>query len=155
MPFRCVAGGCSSTPDVKNNIALHNFPVDDESCPSERKRRRLWVNFVRTKRAKWSPTMNSRLYSKHFRSEDFEAIFLELAGTPFSKRSTLKKDAIPTVHAVPETVIEKQGYETMGISSASSSTRRHRQVSTKVCNKIRISKSNSLILFSFPCLYRW
>ncbi len=84
MPNRCVAAGCSNVPDPSKSIGLHKFPEDNDS---EKKRRRLWIAFVQTKRAKWSPTDTSRLCSQHFK------------GTAFVSRAVLKKDAVPTIHS--------------------------------------------------------
>jgi hypothetical protein len=66
MPNRCVAGGCSNVPDLSRNIGLHKFPGENDL---EKNRRRLWVAFLRTKRAKWSPTATSRLCSQHFNAD--------------------------------------------------------------------------------------
>ena len=99
MPNRCVAGRCSYVPDHSQNIGLHKFPEDNDL---EKKRRRLWVAFVRTKRAKWSPTANSRLCSQHFQTEDFESPFVTTPGTDFVSRSVLRKGAVPSIHKTPE-----------------------------------------------------
>lgn len=102
MPFRCVAGGCSNTPDAANNISLHKFPQDDDSRPQEKKRRKLWVNFVNTKRGKWTPT--SRLCSAHFTDDDFVTAF----GVPdtqfYNKRINLKETAVPTIHSLKHAI---------------------------------------------------
>ena len=99
MPNRCVAGGCSNVPDPSQNIGLHKFPEDNDL---EKKRRRLWVAFVQTKRAKWSPAANSRLCSQHFQTEDFESPFVTIPGTDFVSRSVLRKGAVPSIHKTPE-----------------------------------------------------
>ena len=44
MPNRCVVAGCPNVPDPSKNIGLHKYPEDNDS---ERKRRRLWIAFVR------------------------------------------------------------------------------------------------------------
>ena len=44
MPNRCVAAGCPNVPDPSKSIGLHKYPEDNDS---ERKRRRLWIAFVR------------------------------------------------------------------------------------------------------------
>lgn len=59
MPNYCVAMWCC-------NEGAYIFPKDAE-------RRRLWVNFVKSKRADFvAPSSSSRLCAKHFRDEDFE-----------------------------------------------------------------------------------
>ena len=75
---------------------LHKFREDNDS---ERKRRRLWIAFVRTKRAKWSPTDASRICSQHFKADDFESPFIEIPATAFVSRAVLKKDAVPSIHS--------------------------------------------------------
>ena len=130
MPNRCVAGGCSNVPDPSQNIGLHKFPEDNDL---EKKRRRLWVAFVRTKRAKWSPTANSRLRSQHFQTEDFESPFVTIPGTDFVSRSVLREGAVPSIHIKTP---EPSNYDKHGQSQDSvdpihpSSTRKHRRVST-------------------------
>ena len=96
MANRCVAAVCSNTPDPSKSIGLHKFPENNDS---EKKRRRLWVAFVRTKRAKWSPIDTSRLCSEHFKEDDSEGPFITIPGTAFVSRAVLKKDAVPTIHS--------------------------------------------------------
>ena len=58
---RCVAAGCSNVSNPsKSSSGLHEFPEDNDS---KRKRRRLWIAFVPTKSAKWSPRDESRICS--------------------------------------------------------------------------------------------
>ena len=64
MPNRCVAACRSNVSDPSKSIGLHEFSEDSDS---ERKRRRLWIAFVRMKRAKWSPTDASHICSQHFK----------------------------------------------------------------------------------------
>lgn len=59
-------------------LVLIKFPEDRAL---EKKRRRLWVAFVQTKRAEWSPTDKSRLCSQHFKADDFESPFITIPGT--------------------------------------------------------------------------
>ena len=119
---------------------LHKFPEDNDS---ERKRRRLWIAFVRTKRAKWSPTDASRICSQHFKADDFESPFI--AGTAFVSRAVLKKDAVPSIHsqkAEPSNVDND-------ISSADlRSTRKHRNVS-----KIEQICTYYISVFTSHCFY--
>jgi len=71
MPTRCVAGGCSNTPDLENGIALHCIPYFGDDRPQAKKRRKKWVDFVKQERAKWEPSKNSAICSVHFKPEDF------------------------------------------------------------------------------------
>ena len=57
---------------------------------TEAKRRRLWINFVLVKRAKWTFTPTSHLCSEYFRPEDFESQFSAIHGT--LGRRSLKND---------------------------------------------------------------
>ena len=105
MPGRCVVGGCSAFPDVQKGLILHAIPFLDDERPEARKRRKKWVDFVKQKRAKWEPTRNSSICSKHFTEEDYIRRFTfvdELTNKPIVPR--LKRDeigvtAVPSVHA--------------------------------------------------------
>ena len=102
MPNRCVAGNCSNVPDPSKNIKLHKFPKQHET-----RRRRLWINFVHVKHAKWTFTPTSHLCSEHFSPQDFESQFSAIPGTSFVGWQSLKNDAIPTIQKTQEE--ERQG----------------------------------------------
>ena len=53
MPGRCVVGGC----------------LPSQMCT--RKRRQKWVDFVKQELAKWQPTRNSLMCSRHFTEDDY------------------------------------------------------------------------------------
>ena len=151
MPNRCVAAGCSNVPDPSKSIGLHKFPEDNDL---EKKRRRLWVAFVRTKRAKWSPTATSRLCSQHFKADDFESPFITIPGTTFVSRAVLKKDAIPTIHSDKA---EPSNVEHDIVDSRSN--REHRSVSKTVqiylytlCFCIYLEIYLTSLLLSYFCL---
>lgn len=40
MPSRCVAGGCSNTPDLEKGIGLHSIPYFGDDRPQAKKRRK-------------------------------------------------------------------------------------------------------------------
>ena len=122
MPNRCVAAGCLNVPDSFKSIGLHKFPEDNDS---EKKRRRLWITFVWTKRAKWSPTDTSRLCSWHFKADDFESPFITIPGTVFVSRVILKKHAVPTIHSQKAEASDVDNDN----STDSRSNRQHRSVS--------------------------
>ncbi|KAK3745185.1 hypothetical protein QZH41_008383, partial [Actinostola sp. cb2023] len=94
MPNRCIVYGCSNLPNLKEGIALHNIPFWGDERPETKKRRKRWVNFVQTKRAKWKPTKGSSICSKHFQPEDFVRLFLLMPdqGEPIIPR--LERDEI-------------------------------------------------------------
>ena len=70
MPLRCAGYGCSNTLHAANQIALHPITYG-HSRPEAIRRRRRWVEFVKQR---WEPTKSSRVYSKHFKPEDFTRI---------------------------------------------------------------------------------
>ena len=60
MPNRCVVAGCCNGSDAKSGILLHFIPLAGDDRPeAKRRRKQLWVNIVRVKRAKWDSTLNS------------------------------------------------------------------------------------------------
>ena len=105
MPGRCVVGGCSAFPDVQNGLILHAIPFLNDELPEARKRRKKWIDFVKQKRAKWEPTQNSSVCSRHFTENDYVCRFSfvdEVTKKPIMPR--LKQDEIginvvPSVHA--------------------------------------------------------
>lgn len=127
MPYRCAVYGCSNTPDTLKGIALHKIPFsEDDTRPEARKRRRKWINFVTTKRAKWTPTVNSRICSAHFKPEDYCRRF-----------STINSnDSSTSVSFVPRLVSDEIGIVPVPTLQASSlqepspaaSMREHRMV---------------------------
>ena len=109
MPTRCVAGGCSNTPDLEKGIALHSIPYFGDDRPQAKKRRKKWVDFVKQKRAKWEPSKNSAICSVHFKPEDFQRLFATLPGQSTPSIPRLSRDnfgvvAFPTIHAVGKVI---------------------------------------------------
>ena len=68
--------GCSNEPNVYDGIAMHSIPFGNNDRLEAKKRRNVWVNFVKEKRAKWTPTSTSVICSKHFKPEDFARQFV-------------------------------------------------------------------------------
>ena len=105
MPGRCVVGGCSAFPDVQKGLILHAIPFLHDERPEARKCRKKWLDFVKQKRAKWEPTRNSSICSRHFTEDDYIHLFSfldEVTNKPIEPR--LKRDeigitAVPSVHA--------------------------------------------------------
>ena len=91
MPDRCVVAGCSNTPNPEKGIALHRIPFYGDERSKEKARRKKWTDFVKLKRAKWSPTASSAVCSCHFAPEDFTRR-LPFSSERFQK--TLLKDEI-------------------------------------------------------------
>ena len=132
MPFRCVAGNCSNLPDPSKNISLHKFRDESDNCPLEKKRRRVWLRFLQTKRAKWCPTENSRLYSEYFRLEDYDNPFTVIPGTSFANRAILKKEAVPSTHK-QRNQPESSAASTSTAATATRTSRDQRRVSIAGC----------------------
>ena len=99
MPGRCVVGECSAFPGVHKGLILHAIR------PEARKRRKKWVYFVKQKRAKWEPTRDSSICSKHFTEDDYIRRFTfvdEVTNKPIVsilKRDEIDVTAVPSVHA--------------------------------------------------------
>ena len=103
---RCVVYGCSNYPDAKNQIALHPIPFYGDQRPEAAKRRKRWVDFVKQKRAKWEPSKQSRVCSRHFKADDFVRT-LNLPGLEETIFPQLKRDEIgvmpyPTIQSLVE-----------------------------------------------------
>ena len=76
---------CAGDQTLQRTSSSTNFQKKTEA-----KRRRLWINFVLVKRAKWTFTPTSHLCSEYFRPEDFESQFSAIHGT--LGRRSLKND---------------------------------------------------------------
>ena len=77
MPEKCVVFGCSNVRNKEKGIKLHPIPFYGQSDPERKKRRKKWVDFVKSKRAHWEPTPHSAVCSVHFEDEDFTNRFSE------------------------------------------------------------------------------
>ena len=88
MPDKCVIFGCNNRPSKTEGISLHPIPLEGAKEPEKRKRRKKWVDFVKSKRAHWEPTKYSAVCSKHFRDDDYEVMFPGLTNA----RSVFKED---------------------------------------------------------------
>ena len=102
MPDKCVIFGCNNRPSKTEGISLHPIPFEGADEPEKRKRRKKWVDFIKSKRAHWEPTKYSTVCSKHFRDDDYEVMFPGLTNDNFQRR--LRKDEIgicvfPTIQA--------------------------------------------------------
>lgn len=111
MPDRCVVYGCSNVNDPENGISLHRIPFFNDNRSEALARRKKWVDFVKSKRAKWEPTASSHVCSCHFAKEDFSEQFL-FPGV--KRRRELKKDA---VGVVPVPRFQKNAWEEEELSS--------------------------------------
>ena len=86
--------GCSNEPNVYDGIAMHSIPFGNNDRLEAKKRRNVWVNFVKEKRAKWTPTSTSVICSKHFKPEDFARQFVGVHHEEKPMFPRLKRDSI-------------------------------------------------------------
>ena len=90
---RCVAANCGN--QNVGGFSLHTFPKDKVL-------RKQWVSFVRTKRASWDgPSETSVLCSFHFTEDSFpfrQRFEKQHMGKKL-KKTSLNRDAVPTIHA--------------------------------------------------------
>lgn len=153
MPDRCVAFGCGNENghDCKaRGISLHKIPFFEDERPVAKRRRKLWVDFVRTKRAKWDPSKHSVICSQHFKPDDFASPTVSLPGFGGHMKAVLKRDdigisVIPSVQTVVTTdkKEERAGeYSRPRPTTKTTSTREHRRV------------INFLIHRFYSCFYR-
>ena len=82
---------------LKSSRPFKERQVARISKKDKTKRRRLWINFVHVKRAKWTFTPTCHQCVEYFQPEDFENQFSAIPGTSFVDRRSLKNDAIPTI----------------------------------------------------------
>ena len=106
MPGHCVVGGCSNTASFENCIALHSIPFYGDTRSEAKKRRKRWIDFIKTKCGKWEPLKSSVIGSRHFQPTDFKRRFNFLPGQSLQFQR-LKGDEFgisvyPTVHAGTE-----------------------------------------------------
>lgn len=107
MPDRCVVANCSnsnSSADTSRGISLHKIPYFGDERAVAKHRRKLWINFVQTKRAKWKASQHSCICSEHFKSNDFEQPKIMIPGFEKKSKPVLTRDgigttAVPSIHA--------------------------------------------------------
>ena len=105
MPDRCVVSKCSNIADPKNGIFIHAIPFFGDSRPEAMKRRKKWVDFVKTKRAGWEPTKHSVVCSKHFKPDDYIYRYsfvpeLSKPSVPRLRKDQLGPIVFPTIHLI-------------------------------------------------------
>ena len=78
---------------------MYEIPFWEDNSPVPAKRRKKWVNFVRRKRDKWTPTRSSVVCSKHFTEGCFEygSITVEKYKTPRLKKDSYGVCVFPTL----------------------------------------------------------
>jgi hypothetical protein len=104
MPFYCVAANCKNKASLKDGISLHTIPFYNDERPDAKRRRKIWVDFISTKRL-FVPSKTSTICSEHFKPEDYERRFFSLPGLSKHNYPKLKTDELgicvfPTIHAL-------------------------------------------------------
>ena len=79
MPFYCVAANCTNKACLKDAISLHNIPYLNDEHAEAKRRRKVWVDFVRAKRL-FVPSKTSTICSDHCRTDDYERQLFSLPG---------------------------------------------------------------------------
>jgi len=75
MQDKCIVFGSNNKPSKAEGISLHPIPFEGADEPQKQKRRKHWVDFVKSKCAHWEPTKYSAVCSKHIQEEDYEVMF--------------------------------------------------------------------------------
>ena len=106
MPHIYVVYGFSNKNDKEKGISVHRIPYWDDDNPTARHLRKLWVDFIRTKKANFEPSKYSMVCSVHFKPEDFERHSLVVPGFDRELKRSLVRDPIG-ITAVPLILMER------------------------------------------------
>ena len=103
MVNRCVAANCLNKLSLSLGISLLTIPFFNDDRPEAKRRRKIWVDFVKAKRV-FEPSKASTLCSVHFSPEDYERRFSILPGQTKPNYPKLKSDSFgicvfPSKHA--------------------------------------------------------
>jgi hypothetical protein len=98
MPDRCAVYGCSNEASLERKISVHRIPYFNNNSATAKKRRKQWEDFVKRKRAKWSPTKNSAVCSEHFTPDSFERRFDFLPGQARLIKDDVGIVSTPTIY---------------------------------------------------------
>ena len=103
MPARCILPTCGNTPDKERCIALHRVPFYDDERPEAKKRRKRWVDFIKSKRAdRWELSKETAICSVHFSRDSFIRRVLVPGTTPRLITDGLGVVPYPTILQVKE-----------------------------------------------------
>ena len=92
MPDSSVFYGCRNTANPENEISVRSYILFwGDSRPECVTRRKVWVDFVKRRWAKWKPTENSKI------REDFARLFLNLPAQERQSCPTLLTDNLGLV----------------------------------------------------------
>ena len=93
-------------PLKKTVLLFHSIPFYGDTRSEAKKRRKRWIDFVKTKGGNWEPSKSSVICSRHFQPTDFEHRFNFLPGQslqfPRLKADEFGISVYPTVHAGTE-----------------------------------------------------
>ena len=108
MVNSCVAANCTNKASLSEGISLHNIPYFNDDRPEAKRRRKIWVDFIRAKRV-FEPSKNSTLCSAHFKPEDYERRFSNLPSQTKPNYPRLRKDDVgicvyPTIQSVSKKI---------------------------------------------------
>ena len=106
MVNSCVAANCTNKASLREGISLHTIPYFNDDRPEAKRRRKIWVDFIRAKRV-FEPSKNSTLCSAHFKPQDYERRFSNLPSQTKPNYPRLRKDDVgicvyPSIQAVPK-----------------------------------------------------
>ena len=106
MVFSCVAANCTMKASLKDGISLHTIPYFGDERPEAKRRRKIWVDFIKAKRV-FEPSKSSTVCSNHFKPEDFERPFHMLPRQTKPNFQKLRTDDLgvcvfPSIHATPK-----------------------------------------------------
>ena len=99
MPECCVVYGCNNTSSSKKGISLCHIPYWKDNRQLVQSRRKKWLDFIRWKRDKWTPSFGSVVCSEHFTEDCFEyrSNTVEKYKVPKLKRDDIGITAVPSV----------------------------------------------------------
>ncbi len=99
MPERCVVYGCNNSSSSKKGISLYHIPYWEDNRQLAQSRRKKWLDFIRRKRDKWTPSFGSVVCSEHFTEDCFEygSNTVEKYKVPKLKRDDIGITAVPSV----------------------------------------------------------
>ena len=98
MPEKCVVFGCSNVRNKEEGILRHPIPFYGKIESEKQKRRKRWIDFVKSKRAHWKPTEHLSVCSEHFTEEDYTNRFADDLVRRL-KRDEIGGCVFPTKHA--------------------------------------------------------
>ena len=97
MVNSCEAANCTNRACLESGISLHTIPFYNDERPEAKRRRKIWVDFVKAKHV-FEPSKGLTLCSAHFKSEDYKRRFSILPDQTKPNYPCLKKDDIVFVY---------------------------------------------------------